>query len=201
MSHPDRGTWMDYIYGEAEAPERRRLKEHLETCEPCSEQVAAWRRTMDLLDECAEPARAAAPRPIRLGAVARWAMAAAILVLVGYVAGRVSAPGKEDTAALRADIAAARREVRDEVLAQLRQEMDDKALATLAACRSLTEERLAELVASFDATRRSDMLALATVTERELLRTQQQIAALAYEQTARAGEGESQEPGTLTEGG
>jgi hypothetical protein len=201
MSHPDRETWMDYVYGEADHPESRRLEEHLASCAQCAEQVAAWRRTMGLLDECAEPTPAETRRPIRLGRVARWAMAAAVLLLAGYTAGRVSAPGRAGLAAVRADLAAARREVRDDVLAQARREMDDKALATLAACRSMTDERLAELVASFDATHRSDMVALATVTERELLRTQRQIAALAYEQTARAGEGGSQESGTPTEGG
>lgn len=187
MNHPDRERWMDYVYDESDAAERRALEQHLASCAECEEQVVAWRQTMQVLDECAEPVPAGPPRSLRLRTVARWALAATLLVVIGYLAGRVSVPGEADIAAVRAELAAARGEIRDELLQQVRQEMDDKALATLAACRSMTDEMLSELAVSFDATRRTDMWALAALTERELARTQRQIAALAYGQTAGPG--------------
>jgi anti-sigma factor RsiW len=192
---------MDYLYDEADAAERRELERHLEACSECEQRVSAWRRTMDILDECTEPTAAGKPRVIRLRGLARWALAAAVLVLVGYVAGRVSAPGKADPAALRAELAAVRQQVREEVLREARQEMDDKALATLTACRSMMEEMLQELAVSFDATRRSDMMTLAALTERELVRTQRQIAALAYEQAAGSAADVTSIPDTLSGGG
>jgi anti-sigma factor RsiW len=201
MSHPDRERWMDYIYQEADAAERRELEDHLATCAECERRVAGWRQTMDMLEECVEQEPVRPGRTIRLGTIARWAMAATILVLVGYVAGRVTTRDEDGLAAVRADLAHVRAELRDQVLEQAREEMDDKALATLAACRSMTEEMLAELAVSFDATRRNDMWTLAALTERELVRTQRQIAALAYERAAGAAGDVTSVSGTLSGGG
>jgi hypothetical protein len=190
---------MDCLYGELDRQAKARLMEHLRGCEPCRAQVETWRFAMHALDAWRLP-QAQAPRPV-LPRVARWAAAALVLVALGIGIGRLTAPVAPDVEALRTALEASlkaslapaiRDEVRQELNAAckasagaLRAEMEDLAVATLAASTTATERLIGEYARALDATRRNDLLTLASLTEQELLRTRRQMAtALARAPTA-----------------
>lgn len=183
MNHPTREQWMDYVYGECEPGEQARFAEHLDGCSECRRAVASWRGVLGELDayQVTEPARRRAWMP----RLARWAAAAAVVIAIGYGLGRASAP---DADALRAQIEPAVREavgrdMRAEwqadlavARAELSREADERALRTLGTANFAAASLIAEYVEAFDNVRRSDLLALATVTEQELRRTRWQLA-------------------------
>ncbi|MHC5033604.1 MAG: anti-sigma factor family protein [Planctomycetota bacterium] len=183
MSHPTSEEWMEYLYGELAGEARSALAAHLQECGECQEQVESWRGVMTQLDAWQIPqGRRRAPA---MRGLVRLAAAAVVLLGLGIVVGRLSAPSL-DVASLRADLerslrSSLGREIRGALREELRAEMKDMAVVTLVASRDAAEERLGEYARALDATRRSDLLALATLTEQELMRTQRQMAtALAY---------------------
>lgn len=109
MNHPTREEWVAYLYGECDARDQARLTAHLRDCDACREQVEAWRRTMYAMS-----AWELAPGAKRTRAlVPRWApvaAAAAVALLVGVGAARVTAPEPVDVEALRAELALGLRE-------------------------------------------------------------------------------------------
>jgi len=183
INHPTREKWMDYLYGECEPDDQARLGEHLDACPDCRREVTSWRGVLGELDTyaVAKPVR----RRTWVPRLARWAVAAAVLIAVGYGLGRAPAT---DVQALRAQIEPALREavarqMRAEwqadlaaARAELSREADERALWTLSTANSVAASLMAEYVEAFDNVRRSDLLALATVTEQELRRTRWQLA-------------------------
>ena len=120
----------------------------------------------------------------RLWPVARWAVAAAVLVTAGYAAGRLSAPGEPDMDQLRADLlpslAAAlepsirqrvleetRRDyqqamvagyvrMKDELTGQYRAELNRFAVQTFTASNTVTNQLLEQLVQAVQLSHRQD---------------------------------------------
>src|SRR5436190_9725701 len=88
MKHPNQDEWMPYLFGEASPKTARTLDEHLAHCPACRTQVESWRRTLKRLDAWEVPARrkrAAYAQP-----AVRWAIAAAIVLGLGFGLGRFS---------------------------------------------------------------------------------------------------------------
>ena len=198
MSHPSREQWTEYVYGEHDPAGRADMEEHLRSCKECRVTLSSWRAVMGELDrwEVHEPAR----RPGFLRRALPWAAAAALMLAVGYGLGRLSPATPVDRAALKAELepfirqaaqemearwqaslTAAQDQVRREILDQVRREMNNTALATLEAAESTTSDLLGQYAQSLDSARRSDLLAVASLSERELWRTKWQLASmLAY---------------------
>jgi hypothetical protein len=118
MNHPNLEDWTPYVFDELDKPRRRELEDHLQHCAACRDEVAAWQRTVARLDAWKLPA----PRArVIIAPVFKWAAAAAIILGIGFVAGRWSRPSAAEIAALaRAEAqAVARSEMRGGLLMAL----------------------------------------------------------------------------------
>ena len=88
MNHPNREEWAPYIFGEAKPEARQRLTRHLQECANCRAEINIWQRSLNRLDawEVPDP-----PRPAAQWAPAlRWAVAAGIILCLGFGIGRLS---------------------------------------------------------------------------------------------------------------
>jgi predicted negative regulator of RcsB-dependent stress response len=118
MKHPQREEWVPFLFGEATPATQKRLAAHLEDCRECATEIAAWRRSLGRLDRwrlpSAEQTRAnAAP-------AFRWAVAAAIVLGLGFGIGWLSKPSASNAAELRAQVEAS---VNAVLASELRQQM------------------------------------------------------------------------------
>jgi Putative zinc-finger len=157
MNHPTREEWMSYLYDELTAEERSNLAAHLAVCPDCKAQVTDWRAARTNLDAWQLPA----PRP-RLSlrrAVVRWAAAAALMIGVGFGAGRfAAAPAAEKIrAAVEPEI---RQRLRQEFAQMLRDELDKAASATLAASGEQTKQVLADYARALETKQSEDNRAI-----------------------------------------
>ena len=103
MIHPEPAEWMAFLYGELGRERQKSLEQHLERCEPCAAQVEEWRASMASLDQW--PARTTG-RPRREWApMLKLAAAAAIILLFGFTAGRLTGASRVEVAELRNSLA------------------------------------------------------------------------------------------------
>jgi len=145
MKHPQREAWVPYLTGEAAAETRNELAAHLRDCAECAAQVAAWERTMRALDAWKLPRHR--PRSRVAPPILKWAIAAAVVLSLGFGAGRLSAPAAGSLKALRAQVENAAR-TSTEFRLQERQELGADLEAALAANRrQLTNEVHAQVAA------------------------------------------------------
>jgi hypothetical protein len=94
---------MAFLYGEVPARTKRELQAHLDACPTCLAQVKAWRTSMTALDSWKLPRRRATT--VVLLPVAKWAAAAAVLMLLGFFLGRRGTPSASEVAELKASVA------------------------------------------------------------------------------------------------
>ena len=86
MKHPDQETWLDYLYEEQLAPERKAdLEAHLTACPDCRRRFESWQAVRHRLNAWSLPAHRSRPT-----AGVPWLRLAAMLLLlaVGVVLGR-----------------------------------------------------------------------------------------------------------------
>ena len=107
MKHPSREELMSYLYDELEPGPRLALEHHLGNCGDCRSQVAEWRSTMRGLEAYA----VAAPRAsLRVGQPwtrpALTAVAAALVLIVGFALGRNHGVSRAELEAVKRDAAA-----------------------------------------------------------------------------------------------
>ena len=205
MNHPTHEEWMAYIYGELDAKKGAALKEHLEQCPNCQRDIAVWRGVMAELDAWKLPKMHRAASRFRQGAcaIARWAVAALILIAAGYIAGRASAPQAMDKEELRLALERNNIRLKDELRGEFLKELDEYSIKTLAASSAMANQLLAELIQSINAAeyeKRRELVqalwrmelnrleddarlgngvaALAVLTGDELMRTKQDMALL-----------------------
>ncbi len=116
MNHPQHEQWMAFLYGELPPSEAANLNAHLAACPECERQVAAWRKTMTTLNAWPD---ATAPRRFKMAEpVLKWGLAAAVVLTLGFGAGRLSAPASPSPEALRAALRPAlRQEIQNELKA------------------------------------------------------------------------------------
>ena len=184
LNHPRREEWMDYLYAEVSPADQTRLTAHLRDCGRCREEVGRWQSARESLDW----GKMAAPRAHALPSqpLLKWGIAAALMVAIGFSAGRFASTGRTDTAALRA---ALKSELRVELLAEFKQNQE-RALATW---EINAEEKRAEddklilaAIHRIDADRQADYTSLhkeletvAVLTQASFQNAQTQIVTLA----------------------
>lgn len=176
MNHPEQEKWISYLYGELGEPEQKEITKHLEGCEDCQAQMKSWQSTMIQLDSWKVPSvsrsRAACGVWFR---VLRWSAAAVILLGAGVLTGWVGASKSVDPEALREDLETSltaslspaiekdlrrklnqdlqvtlvyyQTQVKNELLQQFREGLNQCAVQTLDASGAQTNQLLGQLVA------------------------------------------------------
>lgn len=112
IGHPEAGEWMAFLYGELPNERQQELDRHVSECAACAEQVTVWRASMAALDEWKLPAL---NRPVtRRAAAFKWAAAAALVLALGFVAGRHLSPGAAELTRLQESVAQLRQSIQQE---------------------------------------------------------------------------------------
>jgi hypothetical protein len=96
MNHPNQNEWLLYVDGDASPENMARLREHLGQCPMCAAEVAGWKRSVEKLKRMPFPSTAQLllnrrRDTVRTSGFLKWGLAAAIVLLVGFAFGRVSA--------------------------------------------------------------------------------------------------------------
>ena len=148
------------------------------------------KKVLDRVVQTQEKSRSATPRPrvfkvMLESRISRLAAAALLLIGVGYVVGRLSAPRPLDVEPLRASLksslgpaihdavlaqlesslAVRDAQLKDELGRQVRRDLSDFAVQTLGAWEALTDQRLTELVQLIEAARLRDRWRVASALE------------------------------------
>jgi hypothetical protein len=174
MNHPTPEQWVPYVYGETSRTARRQLSAHLSECPQCRQEVDTWKRNLHRLDAWKLPAARATLRAGFLPAL-RWATAAAVLLMMGILIGRASAP-KVDTEKFRAAITPEiRRELQGELAQLAREEVARAASFSLASSRRYTDQMAQQLYVVV----KKDIDTLAVNADAGLRHTAQQLFQLA----------------------
>ncbi|MCC6233456.1 MAG: zf-HC2 domain-containing protein [Verrucomicrobiales bacterium] len=174
MKHPESEVWMGWLYGEVAPEERRDLEAHLAVCSECQGRVDGWRRTMGRLDEVAVPCVEKRPKRAAWSAP-HWAAVAAGLVLVGFLAGRLTGVSRGELASeLGRNRAAWMEEVEARTDAVRRETWQDAIQAVREEQRGLALELLREVRAG----RLADRAEWVRVVEGMDLRRGQELVAL-----------------------
>jgi hypothetical protein len=202
MMHPTQEDWMDYLYEDVEPHRKAELAEHLQECQACRDEVEQWRSTMSELEkwEVAEGRKRRVHVGRAMLRAARWAAAAVILVGVGAGVSQFLSAKPVDVEQLREEVASSvrtelepklRENLRTEltrnwevalqqVYLQLKQEtqeesqrgMNEFAVQTFEATQYMTNEQLAELVDSINASQRHDRIWMVSALEQTEKRRQ-----------------------------
>ncbi len=157
MNHPTREEWVPYLFGEAKSDARRQLNAHLKDCPDCRQEIETWKMSLGLLDAWKLPP---VPRPApSFAPLLNWAAAAAVILLVGFGIGRLTA--KADVQKVRAAIEPElRRELTQEFARLAREEMSRNTSATLAASAQQTEQAITVLAKAVEVARLEDNRAM-----------------------------------------
>jgi hypothetical protein len=150
MNHPKREEWVPYLFGESKPQDRQELQQHLQNCLVCRTEIDIWKRSLARLDAWQLP-KAARRREI-LAPQFRWAIAAAIVVLLGlsFTLGRLTSTG-ENVAKLREVIEPQiRQELRAEFGQLLYRELAKTAAAAVAESGEQTKNWLSQYARSVD---------------------------------------------------
>jgi anti-sigma factor RsiW len=155
MNHPKPEDCVQYLYGEIKPDLRRQLKEHLEGCAECREELQNWKRSLRQLDAWKLPRAAAA-----------------LLVLgLGFGFGRLTAR-QTDLETVRARVEP---EIRREFAGMLRQAIDKSSATTLAQA----QRRAEEVGAAYYALLKKDLDTVAINTDVSLRQAQQELLQVA----------------------
>jgi hypothetical protein len=118
MNHPKPEQWVAYIYGDTAATVKRDLRDHLNSCDQCREEIEGWQRSLKGLDAWKLP-RARSRQPKLLLPMLSWAAGAAIILLLGIVIGRATSP--------KLDVEKLRQAIAPRIVDELRSEMAEVA--------------------------------------------------------------------------
>ena len=109
MEHPTKEELCEFLYQELDETRQLEVAEHVDRCEACRAMVTSWRATREAMQAWRLPDRTPHIQPRRPSIpkeIARWAIAAMVLLTVGYGVGRLSTPRQPDEAKLRAELSA-----------------------------------------------------------------------------------------------
>ncbi len=156
-NHPTPESWADYLYGELPPDTRAEVDGHLRTCPECQHRLDAWRKTQGALDvwKLATPSRHTNTLP----RVARWAAAAAVVLGIGWLGGRLSAPPPPDLGQIRAALVPT-------LKAELRQEFQTDLATAIKASDQRTRDKLVDLAQAWTAARAEDQQAVRAAFQR-----------------------------------
>lgn len=132
MTHPTDQDWMAYLYGELPRSSKTALREHLRTCAACQMEVTLWANAKESLGawKLSPPPRDL-PVP-RVFAACKWALAALVVLGLGFTIGRLTQMD-HDPAALRAALLP---QLKTALVPELRREMQAQLEAD---CRAVLE--------------------------------------------------------------
>ncbi|MBK8000909.1 MAG: zf-HC2 domain-containing protein [Verrucomicrobia bacterium] len=120
-THPNSEEWMSFLYGEASPERSAELDAHLRQCGECQKRVAHWRGTLAALDADRSPAITRSRRSA--ARISRWAAAAALVLGIGFGAGRLTSSSSAEMArlemAMRTEMEAKLTASRAELLASI----------------------------------------------------------------------------------
>jgi hypothetical protein len=185
MNHPTREELSQFLYKELPAEQQSAISGHIHTCAECRSQVEAWQSVRKQLASWKIPAQR---RPFAVrwptlapGFALRWAAAAAILFLAGYLLARITDHPSAASPSVRAAIAA---EVRQELRAELA-----KFTATESQGQAQFRDSLMKTLGRLEAQRlldyaslRRDVETVAVRAQDELISTRQSLASLEQSQ-------------------
>jgi anti-sigma factor RsiW len=175
MNHPKPEDCVQYLYGEIKPDLRRQLKEHLEGCAECREELQNWNRSLRQLDAWKLPRTN--PRLDAVTPFLKWAAAAVLVLGLGFGFGRLTAR-QADVAKVRAQVEPA---IRREVAEMVRQALDKSSATTLAQAQRQAEE----VGAAYYALLKKDLDTVAINTDVSLQRAEQGLLLVAdYKQPA-----------------
>lgn len=155
--HPEPEVWAGYLYDELAPEARGQVETHLSGCAECRARLEEWRHTQATLDQW--KVRARTRRVPVLADAARWAAAAAVVLGLGWMGGRLAVPAAPDVDRLRA-------EVQPVVEQQLRREFAERLETELAAVEQRHQDRLVELAQSWATARAEDQQAVLALHQR-----------------------------------
>src|SRR5437773_2619311 len=191
MNHPKREEWAPYLFGETKLEVRRELNAHLKECADCRQEIENWQRSLARLDAWKLQS---VPKPgLNFAPYLNWAAAAALLLLLGFGIGRLTA--KADVDKVRAAIEPAmRRELSQEFARLVREEVSKSAVATLAASGQQAEQAIYAVLENLESqsfvqfvSLKKDLDTVALNTDAGLRDTQQELVQLTdYKQPLRA---------------
>lgn len=186
MKHPAPEELASWLYGETSPRAQRALNKHLGECAECRAQVESWKATGKLLDDLPAPAARK-----RIAAVPwQWAAAAALLLGLGIVVGRVAFPAgaslraetQQQMAAMRAeltrDFERQQREALAQVAAAIEQARAEDRAVYLGALRELGAKHDAEV-----ATLKKGIETVVALADYGFEATEQRLAQLAANTT------------------
>ena len=175
MNHPKPEDCVQYLYGEIKPDLRRQLKDHLEGCAECREELQNWKRSLHQLDAWKLPrtnSRLDAFMPFM-----KWAAAALIILGLGFGFGRLTAR-QADLEQVRARVES---QIRREFAEMLRREIDKSVATTLAQAQRQAEE----VGATYYALLKKDLDTVAINTDVSLQQAQRELMQVAdYKQPA-----------------
>jgi anti-sigma factor RsiW len=165
MNHPKPEDCVQYLYGEINPDLRQQLKEHLDGCAECREELQSWKRSLHRLDAWKLPRTSS-----RLDAVTpflKWAAAALLVLGLGFGFGRLSA-SRVDLEKVRAQVEP---EIRREFAEMLHQAIDKSSATTLAQAQRQAEE----VGATYYALLKKDLDTVAINTDVSLQQAQREL--------------------------
>jgi anti-sigma factor RsiW len=150
---------MSYLSDELTADEHARLAAHLAVCPDCKARVGDWQAARKHLDAWQVPAREGR-RPLHRPLI-RWAAAAALMMGIGFGAGRFATSATANAGKIRAAIEPEiRQQLRQEFVQLLRDELDKAASATLAASGEQAKHWIEDYAQALDTKRTEDNQAI-----------------------------------------
>ena len=102
MKHPSPEQCVAYVFGDASPEVYAQVNEHQAICPSCRTEIEAWKRSVKRLDAWKLPKpmkRATAVQP-----VAKWAIAALLMLGLGFGLGRLAVPRNSDTKLVHAEM-------------------------------------------------------------------------------------------------
>ena len=169
MKCPNRDEWVPYVFGEATPDARQRLSAHLKGCPECAAEIAGWKRSLGRLDQWKLPEPEA--RRENAQPALRWAMAALIVLGLGFGLGTVVARGDAESnrarieTSVRASLSAELQTALAHIQVQLSNGLES-AEARVASASNAELRRLARgLVEAMDNARQEDRQATQALLE------------------------------------
>jgi hypothetical protein len=199
VNHPGTEEWISYLYGETPRASKASLTAHLKTCVTCRNTLAPWQAAQACLAQWQLGAPCAHRRFAWALPALKWALAALVVLGLGYAIGRVSGMRTDALEpALRASLVdAVKQQVRDEIRAdwqavlanspdavntdfrrQLRSDLDQWSARTVAASRAESQHLLLGFADTYSANRQQDHQTFLTLFDRANQKRQAEYVSL-----------------------
>jgi hypothetical protein len=180
MEHPTHEELAEFLYEEVSPARQFQIAQHVDACAECRARVTSWRNIRQALHSWELPQRSlkliGQPRTTKTWQIVRWAVAAMVMLAVGYGMGRNTGASPSDVKQLRAELA---QQLRGELRQDLQTEMMRFATDDLAQQRQEYQRALVQAAAQLEARRLADYTALRRDVETVAVQTQEGFESLA----------------------